>query len=110
MNKFLKSLKISLLIILGGLVVPALLSIIFSGFRVNIVSIVSFEFFVGIIIAVTGGILIAYDNSALRKKVLKTPLDQEVEEDKEPDKMNWSYVLFCSGLVIVLVAIALGEI
>ncbi|MDF2892358.1 MAG: hypothetical protein K0R80_2725 [Clostridia bacterium] len=67
-------------------------------------------FSVGIIIAVTGGILIAYDNSALRKKVLKTPLDQEVEEDKEPDKMNWSYVLFCSGLVIVLVAIALGEI
>jgi hypothetical protein len=30
--------------------------------------------------------------------------------DKEPDKMNWSYVLFCSGLIIVLVAIALGEI
>lgn len=110
MNKFLKNLKISLLIILGGLVIPALLSIIFSGFRINIVSIVSFEFFVGIITAVIGGILIAYDYSIFRKKVLKTPIDLEVDEDTKNESIDWSNVLFGSGVIIVLAAIALGEI
>lgn len=110
MNKFLKNLKIALLIILGGLIIPAILSIIFSGFRIDIVSIVSFVFFVGIIIAVVGGILIVYNYSEFRKKVLKTPVDIEVEEEEEPDKVDWPNVLFYSGVVIFIAAIALGEI
>lgn len=110
MNKVLKHLKISLLIIVGGLIVPALLSIIFSGFKINIVSIVSFEFFVGIIIAVIGGILIVYDYSVFRKKVLKTPIDFEVTGEEEPEKIDWTNILFYSGVIIVIVAIALGEI
>ncbi|MDF2591796.1 MAG: hypothetical protein K0S75_1262 [Clostridia bacterium] len=110
MNKILKNLKISSLIIVGGLTIPALLSIIFSGFRVNIVSIVSFEFFVGIIIAVIGGILIAYDYSVFRKKILRTPIDLEVKAEDDPEKIDWTNVLFYSGILIVLAAIALGEI
>jgi hypothetical protein len=109
MNKLLKNLKISLLIILGGLLVPALLSIIFSGFRVNIVSIVSFEFFVGIISAIIGGILIVYNYSMFRKKVLKTPIDREVETEETPI-IDWANVLFYSGIIIVIASIALGEI
>jgi hypothetical protein len=109
MNKLLKNLKISLLIILGGLLVPALLSIIFSGFRVNIVSIVSFEFFVGIISAIIGGILIVYNYSMFRKKVLKTPIDREVEAEEAPI-VDWANVLFYSGIIIVIASIALGEI
>lgn len=110
MNKLLKNLKISLLIILGGLIVPALLSIIFSGFKINIVSIVSFEFFVGIIIAVIGGITIAYDYSVFRKKVIKTPIDLAVKSDEDPEKLDCANVLFYSGILIVIAAIALGEI
>jgi hypothetical protein len=109
MNKLLKNVKISLLIILGGLLVPALLSIIFSGFRVNIVSIVSFEFFVGIISAIIGGILIVYNYSMFRKKVLKTPIDREVETEETPI-IDWANVLFYSGIIIVIASIALGEI
>jgi hypothetical protein len=109
MNKLLKNVKISLLIILGGLLVPALLSIIFSGFRVNIVSIVSFEFFVGIISAIIGGILIVYNYSMFRKKVLKTPIDREVEVEEAPI-VDWANVLFYSGIIIVIASIALGEI
>jgi hypothetical protein len=110
MNKVLKNLKISMLIILGGLIVPAILSIIFSGFRINVVSMVSFQFFVGIIIAVVGGILIVYNYSAFRKKIMGTPADIEVEDEKDPDKADWSNILFYSGVVIVIAAIALGEI
>lgn len=110
MNKLLKNLKISLLIIIGGLIVPALLSIIFSSFRTNIVSIVSFEFFVGIIIAVVGGILIAYDYSVFRKKVLSTPIDREVEEKEDAPAVDWANVLFYSGIIIVIASITLGEI
>jgi hypothetical protein len=110
MNKVLKNLKISTLIILGGLIVPAILSIIFSGFRINIVSMVSFQFFVGIIIAVVGGILIVYNYSVFRKKVMGTPADIEVEDEKDPDKADWPNILFYSGVVIVIAAIALGEI
>ena len=110
MKKFLKNLKISLLIILGGLIVPALLSIIFSGFRINIVSIVSFEFFVGIIMAIIGGILITYDYSVFRKKVIKTPIGLEVKAEEGQEKLEWSNLLFYSGILIVLAAIALGEI
>ena len=110
MNKILKNLKISSLIIFGGLILPALLSIIFSGFRINIVSIVSFEFFVGIIIAVIGGILIAYNYSVFRKKVLKTPIDREVEEEEDALAVDWSNVLFYSGIIIVIASITLGEI
>jgi hypothetical protein len=109
MNKLLKNLKISILIILGGLLVPALLSMIFSGFRVNIVSIVSFEFFVGIISAIIGGILIVYNYSMFRKKVLKTPIDREVETEETPI-IDWANVLFYSGIIIVIASIALGEI
>lgn len=110
MNRIIKSLKISLMIIAGALIVPALLSIIFSGFRINIVSIVSFQFFVGIIIAVTGGAMIAHDYSAFRKKVLQTPMERDVLEDEDPEKINWDNVLFYTGIVIVLAAIAIGEI
>lgn len=110
MNKVIKHLKLSAQIILGGLVVPALLSIIFSGFRINIVSIVSFEFYVGLIIALVGGILIAYEYSVFRKKVLGTPMDREVEMDEDPDKIDWSHLLFYSGIIIVVAAVALGEI
>ncbi len=110
MKGILKNLKISLLIILGGMIVPALLSIIFTGFRINIVSIVSFEFFIGIAIAVVGGILIAYNYSIFRKKVLKTPIDRDVERDETPDAIDWPNVLFYSGIIIVIAAIALGEL
>lgn len=110
MDKFLKNLKLSLLIILGGLIVPGLLSIVFSGFRVNVVSIVSFEFFVGIIIAIIGGVLIAYDYSVFRRKVFTTPTDREVETNEDTEKNDWSHILFFSGAAIVLAAIALGEI
>lgn len=110
MNKILKNLKISLLIILGGLIVPGLLSIIFSGFRINIVSIVSFEFFVGIIIAIIGGIMIVYNFSVFRKKVIKTPIDREVEEEEVALAVDWDNVLFYSGIIIVIASITLGEI
>lgn len=110
MNKILKNLKISLLIILGGLIVPALLSIIFSGFRINIVSIVSFEFFVGIIIAIIGGIMIVYNFSVFRKKVIKTPIDREVEAEEVALAVDWDNVLFYSGIIIVIASITLGEI
>lgn len=110
MNKLIKNVKISLLIILGGLLVPALLSIIFSGFRINIVSIVSFEFFVGIISAVIGGILIVYDYSIFRKKVLRTPIDREVSKEDDAEKVDWPNVLFYSGVIIFIAAIVLGEI
>lgn len=110
MYKILKNLKISLLIIIGGLLVPALLSIIFSGFRIYIVSIVSFEFYVGIIIAIIGGILIVYDYSVFRKKVLHTPIDLELQEDDRGDKVDWPNVMFYSGIIIVIASIALGEI
>lgn len=110
MRGILKNLKISLLIILGGMILPALLSIIFTGFRINIVSIVSFEFFVGIAIAVVGGIMIAYNYSMFRKKVLKTPMDRDVESDEVPEAIDWPNVLFYSGIIIVIAAIALGEL
>jgi hypothetical protein len=110
MKGILKHLKISSLIILGGMIVPPLLSIIFSGFRINVVAIVSFEFFVGIAMAVVGGILIAYDYSVFRKKVLKTPVDREIEREERPDATDWPNVLFYSGMIIVIAAIALGEI
>ena len=110
MKGILKNLKVALLIILGGMIIPALLSIVFSGFKVNIVSIVSFEFFVGIITAVVGGILIAYNYSVFRKKVLRTPMDLEVERDEEPEKVDWPNVLFYSGIIILVAAFALGEL
>ncbi|MDF2839555.1 MAG: hypothetical protein K0Q99_326 [Clostridia bacterium] len=110
MQIFIKNLKISMLIVLGGIILPALLSIIFSGFQFNIISIVSFEFFVGIIMAVIGGILIVYDFSQHRKKVLRTPIDLEVSVDETWGKIDWPHVLFFSGVTIVLIAIALGEI
>ncbi|OGO78711.1 MAG: hypothetical protein A2Y23_08610 [Clostridiales bacterium GWB2_37_7] len=110
MYKFIKNLKLSALLILGGIILPALLSIIFSGFRISLISIVSYEFFVGIIMAVIGGILIVYDFTQFREKVLKTPIDVEVSEDEEPGKIDWPHVLFFSGVSIVLVAIAIGEI
>lgn len=110
MQNFFKNVKLSALLIVGGIVLPALLSIIFSGFRVNIVSIVSFEFFVGIIMAVIGGILIVYDFARFRKKVLKTPIDREVAEDEEQWNIDWPHVLFFSGVIIVVIAIAIGEI
>jgi hypothetical protein len=109
MDKFLKNVKLSTLIILGGIILPALLSIIFSGFRFNMVSIVSFEFFVGIIMAIIGGILIVYDFSQFRSKVIKTPIDLEVSEDEQA-KIDWPHVLFFSGVIIVIVAIVIGEI
>jgi len=105
-----KHLKLSLLIILGGMLVPALLSIIFSGFRIHMISIVSFEFFVGIAMAVVGGILITYNYSVFRKKVLKTPIDREIEKDENTDAIDWPNVLFYSGIIIVIAAIALGEL
>ena len=110
MNKLLKNFKISLLIIVGGLIVSALLSIIFSGFRIDKVSIINFEFFVGIIIAVIGGIMIASDYSVFRKKVIGTPIDCEVEAEENSEKVDWNNVLFYSGVIIVIAAIALGEI
>lgn len=110
MNKFLKNLKIALLIIFGGLIVPALLSIIISGFKINIVSIVSFEFFVGIILAILGGILIVYNFSVFRKKVIGTPIDREVQEEEALLEIDWSNVMFYSGIIIVITSITLGEI
>lgn len=109
MNKLLKVLKISLTIILAGMLIPALLSIIFSGFKVNLISIVNFEFFTGLMIALVGGVMIVVGYSRFRKKVLKTPVGSEIEADEDKEKINWPYLLFLSGLVIMLAAIAVGE-
>lgn len=112
MNKLLKVLKISLTIILAGMLIPALLSIVFSGFKVNLISIVNFEFFTGLIIALVGGVMIVAGYSRFKKKVLKTPVGREIENDndKDKDQINWDYILFCTGVIIVLAAIAVGEV
>lgn len=110
MSKTKEILKNSAMIILGGLLIPALLSIIFSGFQFNVVSIVSFQFFVGLIIALVGGIMIIYDFFRYRGKVLRTPTDLEVDNEVDTTKMDWRYVLLCTGLIIVVIAFALGEI
>lgn len=112
MNKLLKVLKISLTIILAGMLIPALLAIIFSGFKVNLISIVNFEFFTGLMIALVGGVMIVAGYSRFKKKVLKTPVGHEIEvdKDKEKEQINWSYLLFLSGLAITLAAIAVGEV
>jgi hypothetical protein len=110
MNKIITHLKLAILIILGGLAVPALLSIIFSGFRIDIVSIINYEFLVGIIIALIGGILISYNYSTFKKKVIKTPMDQDIAKEEETREIAWPQLLFCSGIIILIVAFALGEI
>lgn len=110
MNKIVNNLKISALIILGGLIIPALLSILFSGFRVNVVSIVSFEFFVGIILAVAGGVMISHEYSTFKKKIIRSSMDEEIESDKDPDRIPWPALMFSSGMAIVIIAIAIGEI
>jgi hypothetical protein len=110
MNKLLRILKISLIIILGGMLVPALLSIIFSGFRINLISIVNFEFVVGALIAMTGGVLVVTDFSKFKKRVMKTPIDMELENDEDENKINWSYLLFFTGAAIIVLAIFIGEI
>lgn len=114
MKKYLKELKISLTIILGGMLIPTLLSIIFSGFRVSVVSIVNFEFFTGLFISSAGGIVIVSDFFRFRKKVLKSPAGSEIEEDEsissDGNKVNWGYMLFYTGLVILLLAVGVGEI
>lgn len=110
MNKRLETLKISLIIILGGMIIPALLSIIFSGFKINLISIINFEFFIGLLVATIGGLMIVGGYSRFRKKVLKTPVDREVEENEYKDRIRWDYLLFITGLVIMLASISLGEI
>lgn len=126
MNKRLKVLKISLIIILGGMLIPALLSIIFSGFKINLISIVNFEFFAGLLIATIGGIMVVSSYSRFKKKLLKTPLNKKIDEDenadenenenededknKEKEKIDWSYLLFVTGLIIMFAAVAVGEI
>ncbi len=110
MNKRLETLKISIIIILGGMIIPALLSIIFSGFKINLISIINFEFFIGLLVSTIGGIMIVGGYSRFRKKVLKTPVDREVEENEHKDRIRWDYLLFITGLVIMLASISLGEI
>lgn len=110
MNKTKRILKISLFIILGGMLIPALLAIVFSGFRINRISIVNFEFVVGALIAMTGGVLIITDFSKFKKRVMKTPIDMELENGEDENKINWPYLLFFTGAVIIVLAIFIGEI
>lgn len=109
MSKTQRIIKLSLMIVLGGMLIPALLSIIFSGFRFNLISVVNYEFVVGALIAMVGGVLIITDFSKFKKRVMKTPIDLELEDDADENKINWSYLLFFTGAAIVALAIALGE-
>lgn len=94
------------------MLIPALLAIIFSGFKINLISIVNFEFFTGLLVSSVGGVIIVSNYFRFRKKVLKTPVDREVEEDEDKDKekVDWSYMLFITGLIIMFAAVGVGEI
>lgn len=60
-------------------------------------------FWIGIISAFIGGIIIVGSFMTFKRKVMKTPIYKEVEAEGKK-RFPWGYVLFASGIAVFFIS------
>ncbi|NLM44587.1 MAG: hypothetical protein GX201_11345 [Clostridiales bacterium] len=60
-------------------------------------------FWIGIILALIGGVMIVASFQIFKKKVMKTPIHEKIEIESK-NKIPWSYIFLVSGIVIFFIS------
>lgn len=70
---------------------------------INMAILVEILFWIGIILALIGGLMIVVSYHTFKRKVMKTPIYEEVES--EPKKgIPRGYILLVSGIIIFFIS------
>jgi len=54
-------------------------------------------FWIGLVMALIGGIMVVASFTIFKRKVMKTPIYENVEQ-KPSKRLPWGYILFLSGM------------
>lgn len=70
---------------------------------INMSILVEILFWIGIILALIGGLMIVVSFHVFKRKVMKTPIYKEVEAESKKG-IPWGYILLVSGIIIFFIS------
>ncbi|MFZ5353004.1 MAG: hypothetical protein ACOZCL_09810 [Bacillota bacterium] len=104
MRKVLLFLGIMAVVVVAGLLIPALTTVVFGGkgLNIDIVTFANHMFLFSFIPSTVGGLVILFRFFSFSRKVKKTHPDYEVEEDERIIELDtrWDYALLISGIIL----------
>jgi len=69
----------------------------------NSLILIDILFWIGIVMAFIGGIMVVASFTIFKRKVMKTPIYEDVEPESSK-KLPWGYILFLSGMGLFFIS------
>lgn len=71
-----------------------------NGLQWDLILTMNITFYIGLCIALAGGIKNVASFFNFKKRLKKTPLHEDVVAEKKEEAMRWDYIFLVSGLII----------
>lgn len=105
MSKILKEVIYTAVLIIGVILIALLLVLVTNSFTIDNIALGNYTFIISFLFSLVGGAKIILSFEFFKKKLFKTPLDAELDEEEDnKDRIRWEYICVTAGAILIVIS------